>query len=371
MMILASLGLLVAVYAAGVRAAWRRAGVGRAMSFRQVGCFALAASVLAVALCPAVDRMADDLFSAHMVQHVLLAAVVPPLLVGAATSTAFVWAVPSRWRRDAWRLMPLRAWRVATLPLVATVAHFAAIWTWHLRGLYELALRNEGVHVLEHLSFVGTGVLIWSAILYPRRPRRIGYAIGLGMLFATAMQTGVLGALITLSRQVWYPAQAAGAAAWGMTALEDQTVAGLIMWVVGGLIYVVAMSVLFIKWLEPRRAARLVTAAIVASAAGCTQAPASAVPGGDVARGKQAIKAMGCGACHTIDGIADAHGQVGPPLTGIARRSIIAGELANTPANMVRWIENPQAVEPNTAMPNMGIGPQSARDIAAYLFTLR
>ncbi len=104
---------------------------------------------------------------------------------------------------------------------------------------------------------------------------------------------------------------------------------------------------------------------------GCSHADASVVPGGDVARGKQDVRAMGCGACHTIDGLTGAHGEVGPPLTTIGRRSIIAGELPNTPDNMIRWLENPQAVEPNTAMPNLGIGPQSARDIAAYLSTLR
>jgi cytochrome c len=89
-----------------------------------------------------------------------------------------------------------------------------------------------------------------------------------------------------------------------------------------------------------------------------------------VARGKQAVAAMGCGACHTISGVRDAHGEVGPPLTGVARRSIIAGEVANTPENMIRWIQDPQAIEPNTAMPNLGVNEQSARDIAAYLYTL-
>jgi cytochrome c2 len=89
-----------------------------------------------------------------------------------------------------------------------------------------------------------------------------------------------------------------------------------------------------------------------------------------VQRGKHTIAVMGCGSCHTISGIRDANGKVGPPLSGIADRSIIAGELSNTPDNMVRWIMDPPGIEPGTAMPNLHIDPASARDIAAYLYTL-
>ena len=123
-------------------------------------------------------------------------------------------------------------------------------------------------------------------------------------------------------------------------------------------------------WLERRRIL-LSAAAAALLVGGCTRPEGTLVPGGDVARGKRLIESTGCGACHTIAGIRSAHGEVGPPLTGMARRSFIGGELANTPANMVRWIEDPQTVEPNTAMPNLGLGEQSARDIAAYLYTLR
>jgi len=82
------------------------------------------------------------------------------------------------------------------------------------------------------------------------------------------------------------------------------------------------------------------------------------------------IAAMGCGACHHIPGIPGANGMVGPPLDNVAQRGILAGELANSPENMVRWIRDPQSVEPATAMPNLHIGEQSARDIVAYLYSL-
>jgi putative membrane protein len=383
-------------YARGVRAAWRQAGAGRGIRVRQVMCFAVGLAVAGAALSPPFDAVADDLFAAHMTEHVLLAAVAPPLLLFGAPLAVFAWALPSGRRRNVVgfvkrRTMLRRCWLWITAPAVGWLLHLVAMWTWHLPSLYELALRNEAVHAAEHVSFAGTAVLLWWPIAYPRIARRAAYAVGMGALFLTAMQTGVLGALITLSRHVLYPSQTAGAARWGLTPMEDQTLAGLIMWVPGGLIYVATMSLLFVKWLEPRRPRRatrpehavhllraqhdtpvvMAFAAVLVFSSGCRATDTSAVPGGSVARGRQAVEAMGCGACHTISGIPNAHGEVGPPLTGVARRSIIAGELANTPENMMRWIEDPQAVEPRTAMPNLGVTQQSARDIAAYLYTLR
>ena len=106
-------------------------------------------------------------------------------------------------------------------------------------------------------------------------------------------------------------------------------------------------------------------------AAACRAAEGSVIPGASVERGRQSLAGFGCGSCHEIRGVTGAHGHVGPPLTGVARRSIIAGELANTPENMVRWIRDPVGVEPNTAMPNVQVSEQTARDMVAYLYTLR
>lgn len=92
---------------------------------------------------------------------------------------------------------------------------------------------------------------------------------------------------------------------------------------------------------------------------------------GNAQRGAQVIQRYGCGGCHTIPGIHAAHGVVGPPLTFFARRTMIAGELPNSPENLVRWIEDPKAVEPKTAMPTLGLTDREAHDVAAYLYTLR
>lgn len=93
--------------------------------------------------------------------------------------------------------------------------------------------------------------------------------------------------------------------------------------------------------------------------------------GGDPARGKSQIVAYGCGSCHVIPGVGGANGLLGPPLSKFAHRAFIAGEVPNTSDFLVRWITVPQAIEPGTAMPNLGVSEAQARDIAAYLYTLR
>ena len=93
--------------------------------------------------------------------------------------------------------------------------------------------------------------------------------------------------------------------------------------------------------------------------------------GGNAQRGKALIQAYGCGSCHTIPGIYTARGVVGPPLMLFSRRTMIAGELPNSPDNLVQWIRNPKAIEPGTAMPNLGLTDYEAHDVAAYLYTLR
>jgi cytochrome c len=114
------------------------------------------------------------------------------------------------------------------------------------------------------------------------------------------------------------------------------------------------------------------TAALFLCACGMMSEHAAEVTtGGDVDRGAAAISRYGCGSCHIIPGISGAHGLAGPPLSGIASRTYIAGVLQNTPPNMMRWIENPPAVDEHTVMPNLGVTHKDAVDIAGYLYTLK
>jgi cytochrome c2 len=119
----------------------------------------------------------------------------------------------------------------------------------------------------------------------------------------------------------------------------------------------------------------LLPVALFLTLAGCTGGKVthaySIAVNGNAQRGKQLIQTFGCGSCHIIPGIRTAQGLVGPPLLLFGRRTMIAGELPNSPENLTRWIQNPAAIEPRTAMPDLGVSEQDADDIAAYLYTLR
>jgi cytochrome c len=112
---------------------------------------------------------------------------------------------------------------------------------------------------------------------------------------------------------------------------------------------------------------------VIATQLACTDERArasSAVTGGDYHRGQTAISHYGCGSCHTVKGIANARGLVGPPLTGLRNRMFVAGMLTNNPENLEHWIQKPKSVNPHTAMPELGVTGSDAADIAAYLYTL-
>jgi cytochrome c2 len=148
-------------------------------------------------------------------------------------------------------------------------------------------------------------------------------------------------------------------------------------------VYIGAASYVFVKWVEeptPRLASSRVRVAMLPAlllllpfVSGCDDAGGKAVAAsvGNSRRGTKLIGYYGCGGCHTIPGITGASGLVGPPLTQIGQRIYIAGMLRNTPDNMTKWLRNPQAVVPGNAMPDMGISASDAKDIAAYLYTLR
>jgi len=93
--------------------------------------------------------------------------------------------------------------------------------------------------------------------------------------------------------------------------------------------------------------------------------------GGDAERGQTLLHTYGCGGCHVVPGVPGAEGTVGPPLTGIGSRRVLAGRLPNTPSNLIRWIRQPQEIEPGNAMPDLGVSERGGRDMAAYLYTLR
>ncbi len=129
---------------------------------------------------------------------------------------------------------------------------------WHIPQLFQATLTNDFVHAMQHISFLGSALLFWWAVVHGPQ-RALGYGVAMLYLLSTAMHSGLLGALLTFARTVWYPAyENGGTETWGLTALEDQQLGGLVMWAPAGVIYIVAGLILFAAWMREieRRASR-------------------------------------------------------------------------------------------------------------------
>ena len=263
--VLAALLVGAAAYALGVRALWRRAGHGRGIARWRVASFAAGLLTVVVALVSPLDALSGALFSAHMAQHLLLTMIAPPLLVLGDAGMATLWAVPPRarravaraWLRTRW---PRALWEALTHPAVAWLLHVAALWTWHVPRLYDLAVRSEAAHALEHASFVLTALLFWWGLVDRRARRRIGVGPAVLSLFLAAVHGAVFGAAIALASRPWYGAHVRTTAAWGLTPLEDQQLAGLLMWVPAGIVYLVALAPHVVGMLTERARRTPVTA---------------------------------------------------------------------------------------------------------------
>lgn len=259
------LALSLGLYGLGLVRLWRRAGWGHGIRWPNLACFAAGWLALAIALLSPLHDLGERLFAAHMIQHEILIAVAAPLVVLGRPAGALSWAVPRRWRRRLGSLVlrarPLaRAWGLLTRPAAATAVHGVTIWAWHWPALFEAALARPWMHWLEHASMLATGLVFWWA-LAGRPARALGYGASVACLFVTLLHTSVLGTLLTLSPGLWY-APAPGAAEWGLTALEDQQLAGLIMWIPGGLLYTAAALALAGLWITGSGKRRAANAAV-------------------------------------------------------------------------------------------------------------
>jgi cytochrome c oxidase assembly factor CtaG len=248
------LGAAAVIYA---RAAWvaRRQSDGRAPSWTMIASFVAGWTALAIALMSPLDRLGETLFAAHMAQHLMLIVVAAPLIVLGAPPSTWLWALPPHPRRIVAHFatrspFALHVGRWLTNPPAVLVAHTAALWFWHFPRPYQAALENPWIHILEHTSFFGTAVLFWWVTLHPIGRRRLGFGAAILYVGVTLCQSGALGALLMFSAQPWYPLHAAGDALWSLTPLEDQQLAGLIMWIPAGVVYVAAASALFLQWMS-------------------------------------------------------------------------------------------------------------------------
>ncbi len=246
------LGFLLAVstYLRG-----RPPGPQRGTDIRRARCFAGALAALAVALLSPLDAMSSALASAHMVQHVLLLLVAAPLLALSAPSSTILRGSPLAVRRAAgrWRRrLRLTHANLAVLRHPATVwlLHVGTIWFWHAAVPYDAALANELVHVLEHATFLVTAVLFWRVVHGPRAAGRVPSGFGALLVFAMGMQSVFLSVLLTFARTPWYTGYAGTTTPWGLDPLADQQLAGVIMWIPAGGVYLAAALALFVGWVR-------------------------------------------------------------------------------------------------------------------------
>jgi cytochrome c oxidase assembly factor CtaG len=228
------------LYLIGSTRLWRHAGHGRGVHHWQAACFWSGWTVLALTLLSPLHWLGERLFVAHMTEHELLMVVAAPLLAIARPTGAMLWALPQRWRRPTGRWAQsgfvAAPWRLLRLSLIATVLHAIALWVWHMPQLYNTVLTSLTMHRLQHASFFFTALLFWWSLFYgPSRKR--SYGIAVACLFFTSLQCAVLGIFLTLARQPWYPQQEEFSSFLGLTPVEDQQLAGLVMWVPPGFIY--------------------------------------------------------------------------------------------------------------------------------------
>jgi len=211
---------------------------------RQVASFGGALLVLFVALNGPLHNLSDTyLFSAHMGQHLLLTLVFPPLLLYGTPAHVIRPLVRPRW--------VMAIGRVVTRPLAAGLVFAGPIVIWHVPALYEAALRHHNLHILQHLVFLTTAVIMWWPVLspVPELPR-IPHLLQMLYLFLLGIPMSVTGALITLSDSVLYPFYAAAPPprVGGLSPLDDQQIGGLLMWVLGGLMLWIVMTVVWFRY---------------------------------------------------------------------------------------------------------------------------
>jgi putative membrane protein len=247
--VLIGLAALVALYVLALRRGLIRPDDDTAPWFRRAAwrpwLFGLGIASGFVALQSPIDTGGDEyLLSLHMVQHLLLMMVAPPLvLLGIAGMRPLPDRIAPRWRA---------LWTFFTRPWPATLIFNAVLLIWHIPSWYDATLTNESIHIVEHLTFIGVGVLFWWPIVDPlrgERTRPVSPFVKMGMLTLAGVPPTVLGFLFCLIATPAYEFYARAPRLWGLSAVQDQPIAGVIMFGLGNIIYFVAISIVFLRLL--------------------------------------------------------------------------------------------------------------------------
>ncbi|HEU4474247.1 MAG TPA: cytochrome c oxidase assembly protein [Gemmatimonadales bacterium] len=240
--VLIGTGLLGALYFWGIGPLRRDRALGPPAPAWKVASFCGGLLVLLVSLNGPMHDLSDYyLFSAHMVQHLLLTLLLPPLLIA---------GTPGWLLRPLLQRRPILAVaRLLSHPVMAAVLYTVTIAVWHLTPFYELMMRSHDVHIATHLMFIVAATILWWPVMSPvPELARLSYGMGMLYLFLAGIPMQIVAALITLSDEVRYPWYSAAPRTWGLSPLDDQQLGGLLMWVPGNLWMFLAIGVLFLLW---------------------------------------------------------------------------------------------------------------------------
>jgi len=208
---------------------------------------------LFLALTSPIHELGEQLFSAHMLQHEIMMLVSAPLIAAAHPAATCLWAFAPRQRSaiGAWmhRIESSPVMRFISAPLNAWILGAAALWVWHVPALYQATLRSDWIHAAQHLSFFLSAVVFWSA-LYGMGRSATNFGAATLYVFGTAVHCSALGALLTFSSVLWYPAYANSTMRWGLTPLDDQQLGGVIMWVPSGVVFIAIALALIARWIS-------------------------------------------------------------------------------------------------------------------------
>jgi putative membrane protein len=244
-------------YAAGHLRVWRSSRTGRAALLRRGALFASGWLVIATSLLSPLHQLGGRSFTAHMIEHELLMLAAAPLMAFARPIGIFIWALPRRSRHAVGALGHRRwfasSWRSVSSPLSASLIQAAMLWLWHAPAFFDAALRSELWHAVQHLSLVGSALLFWWSINTASSLERKHGVAGF-WLFFTSVHSALLGALMAFAESPWYAEYVhmgmSGTA--GLSPLEDQQMAGLIMWVPGGAVHAIAALIYVSRWFRDR-----------------------------------------------------------------------------------------------------------------------
>lgn len=243
--------LTAVLFSVGSRRMLRRTP-NRKLSVWPILSFAIGWISLVLALDSPLHELGEQLFWVHMTQHEILMLISAPLLILGRPTIVFLWALPAAWREKVAGLGRSRTfktgWRFVSAPMSAWLVSALALWIWHIPWLFNQTLRSDWIHAAQHTTFLMTALAFWWPVV--NRSSALGHGGGVLYVFATILHTSILGALLTFAPRAWYSSYVTTAPAWHLSALEDQQIGGLIMWIPAGTLLLIVALALLVKWMN-------------------------------------------------------------------------------------------------------------------------